>query len=49
MPTWGMAIDLDRCNGCEACVVACRAENNVAPAGPEQAAIGRVDERGATR
>ena len=44
MPTWGMAIDLDRCDGCEACVVACRAENNVAPAGPEQAAIGRAVE-----
>jgi len=44
MPTWGMAIDLDRCNGCEACVVACRTENNVAPAGPEQAALGRTVE-----
>jgi Fe-S-cluster-containing dehydrogenase component len=44
MPTWGMTIDLDRCDGCEACVVACRAENNVAPAGPEQAAIGRAVE-----
>ena len=34
---WGMVIDLDRCNGCGACVVACRVENNVPTAGPEQA------------
>lgn len=40
---WGMVIDLDRCTGCEACVVACRAENNVATAGEEQAALGRAN------
>jgi len=39
---WGMVVDLDRCTGCEACVVACRAENNVATAGEKGAANGRA-------
>lgn len=39
---WGMVVDLDRCTGCEACVVACRAENNVPTAGDTEADKGRA-------
>ena len=42
MPRWGMVIDLDRCNGCQACELACRDENNVSVGGPEVARENRT-------